>query len=282
MFFNGTPQSGLDFNRTSDNCVGIQIAPGTSCTITVVFQPTVTAPRSSTITVNDSAGTQTISFTGTGTSTAGPTPFTIDPTLGSSPIVNDFVYESFSGAGEFTAPLTWSVAGGALPPGTSLSSAGVLTGNPSAVGTSTFTLRATDAAGRTATQTFSQTVRPVPAAGDTRCQRAPSEGSGLTATGPIGGVTPSGSAPIDVSHFTACGGFYVINASVRNVNLPNGTVLWVILSQGGVVGRITLSSGQGSIRPFVYDNELRKQQVQVIAAPAPFGVQPILIGPQLI
>src|SRR5690349_14185010 len=58
VFFNGTPQSGLDFNRTSDNCVGIQIAPGASCTMTVVFQPTVTGPRSSTISVIDTAGTQ--------------------------------------------------------------------------------------------------------------------------------------------------------------------------------------------------------------------------------
>jgi Putative Ig domain/Abnormal spindle-like microcephaly-assoc'd, ASPM-SPD-2-Hydin len=293
VFFNGTPQSGLDFNRTSDNCVGIQIAPGASCTMTVVFQPTVTGPRSSTITLIDSAGTQTISFTGTGTSTAGPTPFTIDTTfdscvngvcvLGSSPIVNNFVHEGFSGAGEFTAPLTWTVVGGALPPGTSLSADGILTGYPSAVGTSTFTLRATDAAGRTATQTFSQTVRPMPAAGDPSCQHAPSEAGGLTATGAIGGVTPSGSAPIDVSHFTACGGYYVINASVKNVNLPNGTVLWVTLSQGGIIGTITLNSGQGSMRPFVYDSELRKQQVQVFASP-PFGAtaQPILIGQQLI
>jgi putative Ig domain-containing protein/ASPM-SPD-2-Hydin domain-containing protein len=293
VFFNGTPQSGLDFNRTSDDCVGIQIAAGASCTMTVVFQPTVTGPRSSTITLIDTAGTQTLSFTGTGTSTAGPTPFTIDTSfdtcanggcaLESTPIVNNFVDEGFVGAGQFTAPLTWAVIEGALPPGTSLSPAGILTGNPSSVGTSTFTLRATDAAGRTATQSFSQTVRPVPAAGDPRCQHAPSEASALTATGAIGGVRPSGTAPIDVSHFTACGGYYVINASVKDVNLPNGTVLWVTLSQGGIIGTITLNNGQGSIRPFVYDNELRKQEVQVFASP-PFGAlaQPILIGSQLI
>ncbi len=295
VFFNGTPQQGLDFNRTADDCVGIQITPGAACTMTVVFQPTVTGPRSSTITVIDSAGTQTISFAGTGTSTAGPTPLTIDTTfdtcangvcaLESSPIVDNFLFEGFGANGEFTPPLTWTLAGGALPPGTSLSSDGSITGSPAAVGTSTFTLRVTDAAGRTAAQAFSQTVAPVPAAGDPRCQKAPSEGSALTATGAIGGVKPSGSAPIDVSHFTACGGYYVINASVKNVNLPTGSVLWVTLSSGGLIGTITLNNGSGTMRPFVWAGELRKQEVQVFSTPPSAWTattQPILIGPQLI
>jgi hypothetical protein len=279
VFFNGTPQQGLDFNRTADDCVGIQIAPGGSCTLTVVFAPTVTGPRSSTVGVIDSAGTQTIAFTGTGTSTAGPTPFTIPSQSRSDAIVGNFLDEGFGGAGEFTAPLTWTLDGGTLPPGTSLSSDGTLSGNPSAVGTFAFRLRATDAAGGTATQTFSQTVTPVPPAGDRRCQKAPGEGSALTATGAIGGVNPSGSAPIDVSHFTACGGYYVITASVRNVNLPDGTVLWVGLS-GRPIGTITLSGGAGAIRPYVYAGELRRLQVQVSTSRS--FAAPILIGPQLI
>jgi hypothetical protein len=282
VFFNGTPQQGLDFNRTADDCVGIQIAPGGSCTMTVVFAPTVTGTRTSTITVIDSAGTQTIAFTGTGTSAAGPTPLTVPARDLSDVIVNNFVYEGFAADGEFTAPLTWTLDGGALPPGTSLRPEGIVTGNPSAMGTFGFTLRVTDAAGRTATQAFSQTVTPVPAAGDRRCQNAPSEGSALS--GPaIGGVKPSGSAPIDVSHFTACGGYYVINASVKNVNLPDGTVRWVTLS-GRPLGTIALRGGAGSIAPYVYPGELRKLQVQVYAQTPPFGIlaQPILTGPQLI
>jgi hypothetical protein len=295
VFFNGTQQQGLDFNRTADECVGIQIAPGASCTITVVFQPAVTGPRSSTITVIDNAATspQTITLTGTGTSTAGPTPMTIDTlgstcsggvcALNSSAIVNNFLYRTFAADGEFTTPLSWTVDDGALPPGTSLSSDGVLSGYPSAVGTSTFSLRVTDAGGQTATQAFSLTVSPVPPAGDPSCQKAPSEDSSLTATGTINGVKPSGSAPIDVSHFTACGGYYVINASVKDVNLPDGTVVWVVLS-GQPIGTIALVRGAGSIRPYVYPSELRRLQVQVFTSPPPWGVlaQPILVGPQLI
>jgi hypothetical protein len=292
VFFNSTQQQGLDFNRTADECVGVQIAPGAACTITVVFQPTVTGPRSATITVVDNAADspQTITLTGTGTSVDGPTPLTVDTTgstctggvcaLGSSPIVNNFLYRTFGADGEFTTPLTWTVDAGTLPDGTSLNSDGALSGYPAMTGTSTFTLRVTDAAGRTAAQAFSLTVSPVPPAGDPSCQKAPSESSTLTATGSVNGVTPSGQAPIDVSHFTACGGYYVINASVKDVNLPDGTVLWVALS-GQPIGTIALSRGAGSMRPYVWPSELRRLQVQVFTSPPPFGA-PILTGPQLI
>jgi hypothetical protein len=43
VFFNGTPQQGLDFTVTDDECVGMTIAAGGSCTLTVEFAPTVTA-----------------------------------------------------------------------------------------------------------------------------------------------------------------------------------------------------------------------------------------------
>jgi hypothetical protein len=44
-----------------------------------------------------------------------------------------------------TAPYTWSLAGGALPPGLTLGSSGAITGTPTTAGTSNFTVRATDA-----------------------------------------------------------------------------------------------------------------------------------------
>ena len=45
-----------------------------------------------------------------------------------------------------TIPFTWSIASGTLPAGLSLSSAGVISGTPTTVGTSTFIVKATDAA----------------------------------------------------------------------------------------------------------------------------------------
>jgi hypothetical protein len=45
-----------------------------------------------------------------------------------------------------TAPYTWTVSGGALPTGMALSSAGVLSGTPTAFGTFSFTVTVTDSA----------------------------------------------------------------------------------------------------------------------------------------
>ncbi len=59
-----------------------------------------------------------------------------------------------SGSGSYT----WSLASGALPAGLSLSSAGVISGTPSASGSSTFTVRVTDASSATATRTFTLSV----------------------------------------------------------------------------------------------------------------------------
>lgn len=56
-----------------------------------------------------------------------------------------------------TTPVTWSVASGALPPGVSLSSSGILTGTPTAAGAYSVTIRATNAAGSN-DKTFSGTV----------------------------------------------------------------------------------------------------------------------------
>ncbi|HEY3505324.1 MAG TPA: putative Ig domain-containing protein [Actinocatenispora sp.] len=54
-------------------------------------------------------------------------------------------------------PYTWSASG--LPAGLSISSAGKITGAPTAVGTSTVTVTARDAGGRTGTASFTWTVR---------------------------------------------------------------------------------------------------------------------------
>ena len=53
-----------------------------------------------------------------------------------------------------TAPYTWTITAGSLPAGLSLSSAGAITGTPTAAGTSSFTAQVTDQAGLTATVLF--------------------------------------------------------------------------------------------------------------------------------
>jgi uncharacterized repeat protein (TIGR01451 family) len=55
-------------------------------------------------------------------------------------------------------PFTWSVSSGTLPPGLTLSSAGEITGIPTATGTFHFTMKLVDATGLTATQAQTITI----------------------------------------------------------------------------------------------------------------------------
>ncbi|HLY59840.1 MAG TPA: Ig domain-containing protein [Terriglobia bacterium] len=57
-----------------------------------------------------------------------------------------------------TAPYTWSFMGVSLPPGLTLSAAGVISGTPTASGSFPFPVQVTDSASRTASYTFTATV----------------------------------------------------------------------------------------------------------------------------
>lgn len=62
------------------------------------------------------------------------------------------------------SPYSYALASGALPTGLSLSSAGVISGTPTATGTFTFTVQVTDANGSTGTTTF-QIIIAAPSSG---------------------------------------------------------------------------------------------------------------------
>jgi hypothetical protein len=287
QFINGVSILGadqLDFNRTGDQCIGLPVAAGASCTITIVFNPTATGTRTATLTVldNNFNSTQTVNLTGTGTSVTGPTPLSVDTTglsctsgvctLGSAggQLVKNFYFADLTVLGQTAPPFTWALAGGTLPAGVTLFSNGQLFGTPTATGTSIFTVKVTDANGQTATQAFSLTITPQPpplTPAQQGCQHAPGT-TNAALTGPaIAGQTPSGQGIGDQSQLTVCGGFTVVRASVKNVNLPNGTVLWVTLG-GEPIGRIILSGGAGTMQPWTLPfSTLRKQSMGIFTAP---------------
>ncbi len=64
-----TPVVAGDFQLAANTCTGA-LAPQTSCTVSIAFAPAASGARSGTLTVNDSAGTQVASLTGTGTTPA--------------------------------------------------------------------------------------------------------------------------------------------------------------------------------------------------------------------
>jgi hypothetical protein len=293
LFISGMRQAGLnpvDFAEIDDQCVGMVIASGAACTLTVIFKPTATGARTATISVTDTAASspQVIMLTGTGTSAAGATPISVDTTgmsctagvceLGSSSLVTDFFYASFAAVGDSAPPFRWSLAAGALPPGVTLFADGSIYGTATTAGTYTFTLRVTDPNAKTATQAFRATILPLPAAGDPRCQRAPGTSTAPLSGPALAGTTPAGQAVGDQSRLTACGGFVTIVVSVKNVNVPNGTVLWVTL--GNPIGTITITNGTGTMKRFILNSDLRRKSIKVYrqSPQLTFGQAPILSG----
>lgn len=122
------------------------------------------------------AGTSNFSITATGangeaataayTVTIAPlTPLTISPASLPNGVVGNAYTSTTIIAGAGTAPYTFAVTAGALPAGLTLSTAGVLSGTPTAVTTTpaAFTVTGTDAKGHTGTAnyTISITARPV-------------------------------------------------------------------------------------------------------------------------
>lgn len=82
---------------------------------------------------------------------------TITTTSVGSGVVGTRYSLSLARSGGF-APFTWTVAAGALPPGLTLSSAGVLSGTPTTAGTFSFTVRVRDSLNATASRAFSTVI----------------------------------------------------------------------------------------------------------------------------
>jgi hypothetical protein len=247
----------LDFTVVDDQCSGLTLAAGTGCSVAITFSPTLAGTRSAQFAVTDNApaSPQIAPLTGTGTTPAGQTPpalafdtqfmtctgGTCDVGAGSNVFVNNFFTTTFRGTGG-TPPYRFS---GTVPAGLTLRPSGLLLGAPSTLGTTTFEVTVTDAAGSTATGAFSLTTTSPPPPTPSGCQTGGTLRESLS--GPtFNGKTPSGQATADETRFSGCGGFSLLTATVKNVNLPDGTVLWVTLDFMPV-GTITLRGGSGSM-----------------------------------
>ncbi len=111
-----------------------------------------------------------------------------------------------------TKPYTWTVTGGALPAGLTLSSAGVISGTPTGSGAASFTVTVTDNVAATANKTYSLTVNVV----------------SITTASPL----PAGTVGTAYSKaLIAIGGTQTFTWSVTAGALPAG----LTLSTGGVL-----------------------------------------------
>jgi len=247
----------LDFTVVGDGCSGLTLAVGTSCSVSITFSPTQAGTRTAAFVVTDNApnSPQSVPLSGTGTTPAGTTAPALaidtrfmtcsagvcDIGAGSNVFVANFFTTTFLATGG-TAPYRWS---GTLPAGMTLRPSGIALGAPSARGTSTFQVTVTDAAGAAATGTFSLTVTDPPPPSPPGCQTGGTLKEQLSGS-VFNGRRPSGQAVADETRFSACGGFSLLSVQVKDVALPDGTVLWVTLDFMPV-GTITLSGGSGTM-----------------------------------
>ena len=193
---------------------------------------------------------------------------------GSDVFVNNFFTRTFEASGG-TAPYTWS---GTPPSGLPLRPSGLMFGAPTTTGTFTFNVTVKDSAGATASGTFKLTVTPPPAPTPPGCQTGGTLREALSGS-LFNGKTPSGQATADETKFSGCGGFSLLSVSVSNVNLPDGTQLWVTLDFQAM-GVITLRAGSGTMPTNnMGDFGVSRDQIRVMSSlPDMSPFQQILIG----
>jgi hypothetical protein len=146
-------------------------------------------------------------------------------------------YSATLAAGGGTAPLTWSVVGGAVPTGISLSSSGVLSGTPSAAGATSFDVRVQDSLGKSGTRNLSLVVYAPPQI--------------TTASLPGGTQDQSYSAQL-----TASGGKGARTFSLPSGGLPSG----LSLASDGTISGTPTETGSFTFTAQVQDQNAKAQQ----------------------
>ena len=153
-----------DFTASADTCTGATLTPlpsdDSTCTINVTFTPIAAGSRGATLIFTDNASNspQSVALTGTG---AGAAQLTISPTTIPYAIAGESYFENFTATGGSGTGYTWSVVSGTAlsAVGLSLTSAGVISGDPNATETvAPFTVKVVDSQGNSATQNYTLTV----------------------------------------------------------------------------------------------------------------------------
>jgi hypothetical protein len=132
-------------------------------------------------------------------STANPPTAPTAPAITTTALPNGTVGAAYSQtlAATGTAPITWTLDSGTLPAGLTLSSAGVISGTPTAAGTATFTVKAANGAGSD-TRTLTITVNAASSVAP-----SPTPGSGGSGGGGCDAGAGAGIAVLSLMAFSA-------------------------------------------------------------------------------
>lgn len=230
---------------------GLSVTATTTTTATVSGTPTASGSFNLNLSATDSS-TGTGPFNGAGTvalNVAAPTIAVAPATLPNAQAYTAYSQTLTASGG--IAPHTFSISAGALPPGLTLSGAGVLNGTAGAAGTYNFTVTATDSSGNAFTGSTAYTLDVV--ASSTYTGTSPTGGGTITASFTGGGAAcvfasaqfipvtgnaaspPAGSAPQGVQFphglfdfaTTGCTPGSTLQFTVTYPNaLPGGTQYW--------------------------------------------------------
>jgi len=221
--------------------------------------PTAGGPFTFTVTATDTNGfTGTQQYTITVTVTA-PT-ITLSPTTLPSGVKGGAYPATTLAAAGGTAPYTFAVTVGMLPPGLTLTPAGALSGTPSATGSFTFTVQATDANGFTGMHQYTITVSTT----------APPTLKSIAFTGP-GGTPPPATLKVGQNVAITATGTYS-DGSTQNLSTQvqwssSNAQVAMVDATGKVTGE---SPGTATISATL--NGVTQTFTVTVGAPTPIGI----------
>jgi hypothetical protein len=180
-------------------------------------------------------------------SSSGPATLIISSTMPSGTVT--IAYSATLTASGGTAPYTWSVSSGALPQGLTLSSAGMLSGTPTAPGSSTVTIQVTDSATPAGKGTLTTAITILDGA------------LSITSASPL---TPGKLNVAYTSTLAATGGTPPYTWSLASGSLPAG----ITLSTAGLISGTPAGYGTSSFSVQATDSSSTPE-----SATAPFTLQ---------
>jgi hypothetical protein len=243
------------------------LAANASCSYALDFAPASTGsvPGSLLLTDNNlnvSAATQLISLSGTGTGTSSLS-FTLpaSTTLVGGIAGTAYSLVTFQATGG-TSPYHYTISGGQLPAGMSLSAGGLLTGTPTAGGVFPITVLATDADSVTGSQTYSLTILaptitvapstlPAASIGVPYTQSFTAAGGTSPYTYVLAGTLPSGlslsSAGVLSGTPSAGGGPYTFTVTATDSSTGTGPYSGISTTYSLTVGSVTATVTLGNL-----------------------------------